>query len=90
MSFKLSTSRRRAGVLTRNETSKSMGTEKSKHNAGCEICAAYLEADALGAIPTEGHKHETIQELAEQIAEAIRIGDQRKLRVTSLLLAFAD
>ena len=55
----------------------------------CECCAALVEADAVGAIPPASHKHEGLPALAEKIAEAIRIGDQRKAHVTSLLLEFA-
>lgn len=68
-----------------------MVDEDKKHNAGnCEICAAVVEADAIGAIPPVGHKRESLPALAEQIAEAIRIGDQRKTHVTDRLLAFAE
>lgn len=63
----------------------------TSHSAGdCEVCAAQQEADAVGTIPTVGHEQQSLQSLSEQIAEAIRIGDQRKVHVTSLLLAFAE
>ena len=55
----------------------------------CECCAALVEADAIGAIPPANHKHEGLPAIAEKIAESIRIGDQRKTYVTSVLLEFA-
>lgn len=78
-------------MINLNSVSDPTMSKEQRHNAGnCDICAAVVEADAIGAIPPVGHKRESLPALAEQIAEVVRIGDQRKLHVTNLLLAFAE